>query len=53
MGIQNSIDRVELLYSGTGSVKLSRQPEGGTAVEIELPFLKMHSRSADADETTA
>ncbi len=53
VGIQNAIDRVELLYSGTGSVELSRRPEGGTAVEIELPFLKMHSQSADAGEETA
>ena len=53
VGIQNAIDRVELLYSGAGSVELSRRPEGGTAVEIELPFLKMHSRLADADEETA
>ena len=53
VGIQNAIDRVDLLYSGAGSVELSRRPEGGTAVEIELPFLKMHSRLADADEETA
>jgi hypothetical protein len=53
VGIQNAIDRVELLYSGSGSVKIGRRSEGGTAVEIELPFLKMHSRLADADEETA
>ena len=35
-----------------GEAELVRS-EGGTAVEIELPFLKMHSQSADAGEETA
>ena len=44
IGIQNAIDRVELLYGGSGSVALRRQETGGTAVEIALPIVTVHSQ---------
>ena len=53
IGIQNSIDRVELLYSGAGSVRIGRREEGGTAVEIELPYLELHQGPERIGERTA
>ena len=41
VGVQNAIDRVELLYSGRGSVELAAREGGGTLVTIDLPALHM------------
>lgn len=41
VGVQNAIDRVELLYSGRGSVALAAREGGGTLVTIDLPALHM------------
>ena len=45
VGVQNAIDRVELLYSGQGNVMLSARDGGGTLVTIDLPAL--HRRETD------
>ena len=50
IGIQNAVDRVELLYGGSGSVALRRQETGGTAVEIALPMITVHSRIGEIGE---
>ena len=41
VGVQNAIDRVELLYSGQGSVELAAREGGGTLVTVDLPALHM------------
>ena len=41
VGVQNAIDRVDLLYSGRGSVELAAREGGGTLVTIDLPALHM------------
>lgn len=41
VGVQNAIDRVELLYSGRGSVELAAREGGGTLVTVDLPALHM------------
>ena len=41
VGVQNAIDRVELLYSGQGSVALAAREGGGTLVTVDLPALHM------------
>ncbi len=52
VGVQNAIDRVELLYSGQGSVALAAREGGGTLVTIDLPALHMreteHKTEAEA-----
>ena len=45
VGVQNAIDRVELLYSGRGSVELAAREGGGTLVTVELPAL--HRRETE------
>ena len=45
VGVQNAIDRVELLYSGRGSVALAAREGGGTLVAIDLPAL--HRRETE------
>ena len=45
VGVQNAIDRVELLYSGQGSVTLAARDGGGTLVTIDLPAL--HRRETE------
>lgn len=45
VGVQNAIDRVELLYCGQGNVMLSARDGGGTLVTIDLPAL--HRRETD------
>ena len=45
VGVQNAIDRVELLYSGQGSVMLAARDGGGTLVTIDLPAL--HRRETE------
>ena len=45
VGVQNAIDRVELLYSGQGSVMLAARDGGGTLVKIDLPAL--HRRETE------
>lgn len=46
VGVQNAIDRVELLYSGKGSVDIRARDGGGTRVCIELPALHMRETEA-------
>ena len=52
VGVQNAIDRVELLYSGRGSVELAAREGGGTLVTVDLPALHMreteHKTEAEA-----
>jgi sensor histidine kinase YesM len=45
VGVQNAIDRVDLLYSGRGSVELAAREGGGTLVTIDLPAL--HRRETE------
>lgn len=40
VGIQNSIDRLEILYGGEASLDITRQSPRGTQFEIELPVRK-------------
>ncbi len=48
MGIQNAIDRLELLYGSEASLKLSRREPRGTQVDIILP---VRYKEAEFDES--
>lgn len=49
VGIQNAIDRLDLIYGEEGSLDISRQPPCGTRIEIELPIRKKEVTEDECD----
>lgn len=49
ISIQNSIERIEVLYGGEGALNISRRVPKGTLVEIRLPIRKEEGINRDSD----
>ena len=49
VGIQNAIDRMDLLYNGEGSVQVSRNEPRGTRVDIVMPILRKEEPDDECD----
>lgn len=49
IGIQNSIERIEVLYGGAGELNISRRLPQGTLVEIRLPIRREEGIDRDGD----
>ena len=49
IGIQNSIERIEVLYGSAGELNISRRLPQGTLVEIRLPIRREEGIDRDGD----
>lgn len=49
VGIQNSIDRMEILYQGKARLDISRIEPQGTRIDIELPMIRKEPGSDECD----
>lgn len=49
VGIQNSIDRMEILYQGNASLDISRIDPQGTRIDIVLPMIRKEPGSDECD----
>lgn len=49
VGIQNSIDRLEILYGGEAGLDISRQSPHGTRIDIQLPIKRKEPPSDECD----
>ena len=49
IGIQNSIERIDMLYGGAGTLNISRRVPRGTLVEIRLPIRREEGIDHDGD----
>ena len=49
VGIQNSIDRLEILYGGDAGLEISRQNPRGTRIDIELPIRQKEAADDERD----
>lgn len=49
VGIQNAIDRMDLLYGGRGNVRVSRNEPRGTRVDMEMPILRKEPDDGECD----
>lgn len=49
IGIQNSIERIDMLYGGEGELNISRRVPQGTLVEIRLPIRRREGTDFDGD----
>ena len=49
VGIQNSIDRLEILYGGEARLDISRQSPRGTQIHIELPIRQKEAADDERD----
>ena len=49
VGIQNAIDRMDLLYNGEGSIRISRNEPQGTRVDIWMPILRKEEPDDECD----
>ena len=49
VGIQNSIDRLEILYGGQARLDISRQDPQGTRIKMELPMKQKEAADDERD----
>ena len=49
VGIQNAIDRLEILYGGEASLEITRQSPRGTRINIELPIREKEAADDERD----
>ena len=49
VGIQNSIDRIDILYSDRAELNITRTEPHGTVVEIVVPFLREEEHEDERD----
>ena len=49
VGIQNAIDRMDLLYQGEGNVQVSKNEPRGTRVDIVMPILRKELSDDECD----
>ena len=49
VGIQNAIDRMDLLYHGKGSVQVSKNEPRGTRVDIMMPIQRKELSDDECD----
>lgn len=49
VGIQNSIDRLEILYGGEAGLDISRRNPRGTRIDIELPIRQKEAADDERD----
>ena len=49
VGIQNAIDRLDLLYHGEGNVQVSKNEPRGTRVDIVMPILRKEMSDDECD----
>lgn len=49
VGIQNSIDRLEILYGGEARLDISRQDPRGTQIKMELPIRQKEAADDERD----